>query len=75
MGRVAELYEEMQQAEDPSAALYFDLCGALRRVVSGTATANDALVLAYGCNVSLSDVGLASVAEPHLNDDNLNEVF
>ena len=61
MGRMAELHAEQQQQEDGNAALYFDLCGAIARVVAGTATVDDARLLAYGCNVSLSDAGLASV--------------
>lgn len=64
MGRMAELHAEQQQQEDGNAALYFDLCGAIARVAAGTATVDDARLLAYGCSVSLSDTGIASAPEP-----------
>lgn len=64
MGRMAELHAEQQRMEDPNAALYFDLCGAIARVAAGTATVDDARLLAYGCNVSLSDTGIAAPVAP-----------
>lgn len=62
MGRMAELRAE--QREDGNAALYFDLCGAITRVAAGTATVDDARLLAYGCNVNLSDTGITAQVTP-----------
>jgi len=67
MGRMAELHAEQQQQEDGNAALYFDLCGAIARVAAGTATVDDARLLAYGCSVSLSDVGIAQKPRVAIN--------
>lgn len=66
MGRMAELYKELCIREDayvadPMAELHHEITDALRRVVNGTATRDDARVLAYASGVSLSDIGIASV--------------
>lgn len=64
MGYFSELHAEIaaeNEARDrANAELQIEITDALRRVVNGTATRDDARVLAYASGVSLSDIGLAS---------------
>ena len=65
MGRMSELHAEMREAElidprNPFEELHFEAIDSLRRVVAGTATADDARILAIASGVSLSEVGLAT---------------
>lgn len=66
MGRMSELHAELQERQDaymgdPMAELHHEITDALRRVVNGTATRDDARVLAYASGVSLSDIGIVNV--------------
>jgi hypothetical protein len=72
----AELQEEREARDRANAELQIEITCALRRVVTGTATRDDARVLAYASGVSLSDIGLASKpVNPYLSIDFDSKVF
>ena len=58
MSRMAELDADRRQQDDPAAALYHDLLGALTRVARGTTTTDDARLLCYALGIDPLEIGL-----------------